>query len=111
MLGRILLVAAVLLGLSGCSGLDEFNNWLNEPMEPGVVAAQNARQGQLPYTPNYTTIGTRFDTGSRGNAPVRSPSAASGGSGGGPAGQCASGTLTQCRFPDGSWGTCCASAQ
>ncbi|GAA0867408.1 hypothetical protein GCM10009116_00030 [Brevundimonas basaltis] len=105
------LIAAAGLTVAGCAELTEFNDWLNEPMSPEAIAHRDAQRASQPYIPNYTTIGTPYDTGASGTSGASSrPSSDSGVSSG--TGQCRAGLApAPCRFPDGSWGTCCANPQ
>ena len=94
--------AAATMALSGCGAFNEY-----VPADPnfagyGVAPKSRYDAEREAYWANYRT-------------PVGGATAGSSASGTTPAtnaaGQCTVGSPAPCRFPDGSWGTCCASPQ
>ena len=97
-------VTAAALMVSGCETILEVSDMFEST---GTYGAPVRNTGT--YTPDYTTIGTPYDTGGQGGSYQSQSSSA--GSTGGSAGTCSSGRPTQCRMPDGSAVICCASPQ
>ncbi len=103
----LLIATAAALAVAGCAELLELNDILNEPMTPEMAAYWDAQRASQPYTPDYSTIGTPYDTGATGSPSGRASSS----TGSSSPSQCTSGRPAPCVFPDGSTGTCCASPQ
>lgn len=102
---QVLATVAVVLMAAGCSAFDEWVPADGEFHGYGVAPPSRAEAERQAYWNNYRTpVGS---TGSGSGTPAGSTSDGSTNA----AGQCTTGAPAPCRFPDGSWGTCCASPQ